>query len=105
MTQNCSFTIYKYPIDSMADIIAMPAGAKILSAIKQFNRIVVYALVDENNMEMEEFEFIRVITGGVSSGQYTLENYQFLDTLVFGNGSYIEHVFYRKIWKAVDKNE
>ncbi|MGG4105085.1 hypothetical protein AAXB25_14310 [Paenibacillus lautus] len=95
------YTVYKYPLDAMVETITMPSESKILSAIKQFNRVVVYALVNEGQMEMEEYEFLRVITGGISHGEWPLDNYTFLSTLVFNDGTYVEHVFYRKRGKIL----
>jgi hypothetical protein len=97
------YRVFKYTIDSQSEILQLPLYSIILTVEIQENKVVVYALIDllRHKVEKEQYEFIRVITGGSGTGKYPLEQYNYLNTLLFSNG-YVEHVFYRKIWKVVN---
>jgi hypothetical protein len=87
--------IFKYKLDDILDRqdVFIPAGAQILSACEQDDRVVVYALVyPESQVEKYEFKVI-------DTGQPIPDNmgtYRFLNTVKLRNGSVTVHVFVKK---------
>lgn len=90
-------TIYKYPIGKggRGDVLVLPAATDILSVESQGTNIVVYGLVDPDTKETERYDFIIFGTG--ESIDVDLSAYTFLDTVKLYDGSYMFHVFYRKL--------
>jgi hypothetical protein len=87
-------TIYKYHLISPMSNIKLPKGAKILSVINQLEKIIIYALVDPEELELEEFTFA-ILPTGTYPATYN-DNYIFLGTVSFNGGSLVFHVFYTK---------
>lgn len=77
--------IYKYDAEDKL----FPVGAKFLSAIIQYGRIVVYAAVDEN-AELEYRRIFSIGTGWEMEDNF-LDNVEFIGTVK--QDPYVWHVF------------
>lgn len=86
-------TIYKYTLGSSNTIIEIPSD-KILSCESQDNNIVVYALVDTDDLELRKYTFEVIGTGHAI--YFDLSIYTFLNTIKMKNDTLMLHVFYAK---------
>lgn len=85
--------IFKYPIEiTDAQVLVLPLGAKVLSAIAQGDDIVVYALV-EPTVEFKKNVEIR-IAGNGHDIMFDLQKFKFLNSISTWGGRLIWHVFY-----------
>ncbi len=85
--------VYKYVIKpGDRATIEMPKGAQILSVHDQGTDIFVWALVDPEERQMEEREFLIVATG---QDRDDIKNAKFIGTVLFAqfNFSLVFHVF------------
>ena len=82
--------IYKYILKHDVNLLALPYKSQILSVKNQHNKIVLYALVDPEEKEMQKRTFIVATTGGMEVDSGT---HQFIDTVMLANGAYVVHVF------------
>lgn len=57
--------IYKYILKHDVNLLALPYKSQILSVKNQGNRVVLYALVDPEEKEMHQREFVVATTGGM----------------------------------------
>lgn len=74
--------------------IDMPVGAQILSAINQGGKLVLYALVDVDKAKLSRL-FKVYMTGQEFRPD---NNIHFVDTVSFGGGEFIVHVFEINRW-------
>ena len=87
--------IYKYEIDiSDTQTLTLPKGAEILSVINQSESVCIYALVDTETTETEEYSLQCYGTGHTIRHD---DSYRFLGTVVMLSGRFVLHVFYKKI--------
>lgn len=94
--------IYKYLVlrpsqaeeDSvLIDHLSIPGGVRVLSAVNQAYTIVLYALVDEDQIENVAME-VDVQIVGTGHPADKVDNYQFLSTVALGAGdTFMCHVF------------
>ena len=85
--------IFKYPIEIVDEqILVLPLGARILSAIEQFDSIVIYALVDPM-VEFKKNIEIRVVDTG-RDVTFDLQKFKFLNSFSTYSGWDVWHVFY-----------
>lgn len=85
--------IFKYPIEVVdAQVLVLPLGAKVLSAIAQGDDLVVYALV-EPTVEFKKNIEIRIIGTGHDI-TFDLQKFKFLNSISTWGGRLIWHVFY-----------
>jgi hypothetical protein len=84
--------IFKYPVEiTDAQVLVLPLGARVLSAMEQNNGIVIYALV-EPTVEFKKNVEIR-IAGTGHDVAFDLQKFKFLST-VSTHGRFMWHVFY-----------
>lgn len=88
-----SRVIFKYPITEDNNKLKLTRPAEILSAIIQDGNIVIYALVDKDEIRGTIFDF-KILGTGHPANMITLSEYNFLSTLK--DGSYVWHIFYKK---------
>jgi hypothetical protein len=93
--------IFKYPIEvTDTQTIKLPAGSRILSVMNQYEKIVLYALVSDNEKDTKEVSIRIVGTGHVIDFFIpALEfggGYTFLGTVSLHDGRLMFHVFYKK---------
>lgn len=92
-------TIYKYQIaPKTANLLELPKGAKVLSVQEQHAGINVYALVDNEQEQMETFEVLVYGTGHRVTER--IEGYTFLGTVSMYGGDLVFHIFYQKVEEA-----
>ena len=89
-------TIYKYSvIVKGSEMLDFPKGSILLSVHNQNGALVIYALVDTSETELEAY-----IINTVETGQQIPEGFiigHFLGTVMFDSGKYVTHVFYNKL--------
>jgi len=90
-------TIFKYDLMEKQFKLTLPIGSEILSAINQYERIKVYALINELIVEKEEFIFHVFGTGNPAISNYKNEKLKFLNTVILEGGMLVFHVFYFKV--------
>lgn len=85
--------IFKYPVEITDEqLLILPLGAKVLSAIEQDDNIVVYALV-EPTVEFKKNVEIR-IAGTGHNITFDLQKFKFLSIVKTHGGRFVWHVFY-----------
>jgi len=85
--------IYKYPLEIVDhQFLVLPEGAEILSVAEQNDYIVLYALVDEKETELDEIP-IKII--GTGNPVENIEGYEFIGTVKIYGGKLVFHVFYQ----------
>lgn len=87
-------TIYKYILLPMFEDVEIPSNS-ILSCESQGNNIVVYAIVDTEDLKPQTYKFKVVGTG--HQIDFDVVEYTFLNTVKIENESIIFHVFYKSI--------
>jgi hypothetical protein len=86
--------VYKYTLQPEEEqVVEFPKNTIILSAINQFDKMVVYAMVDTEEQITEKCS-LRVYGTGHNMFEY-IGLYTFLNTVSLMNGSLVFHVFYR----------
>lgn len=89
-------TIFKYTLtNGGSNIIDLPKGFKLLSVVEQYNQVVFYGIVNVNEEETEQFEF--VVKGTGTPFDINEEDYIFLNTVKLFEGELMFHIFYRKL--------
>ena len=85
--------IFKYPIEIVDEqVLVLPLGARVLSAIAQGDDLVVYALV-EPTVEFKKNVEIRIVGTG-HDVTFDLQKFKFLNSISTWGGRLIWHVFY-----------
>lgn len=82
--------ILKYTLEVQDEQkVDLPIGAIILSAVSQFNNVVIYAQVDAK----ESLKLKRTIKVVATGQQFDEANLKFINTVVLHQGQLIFHVF------------
>lgn len=90
---NPELKIYKYVLEhSFRQTLTLPDHVKILSTIEQHGEVVIYCLVNPEEVPTAEYEIQVVQTGEACGDVY---NTTFLGTIQFANGI-VYHVFYKR---------
>lgn len=89
--------IYKYLLDKSFGIVSIPSR-HILSVIEQYDKIVVYALVDLTEPTQYDYEFVVVGTG--MEFPTNIQEHTFLGTVSLLKGTLILHVFYKYLGES-----
>jgi len=88
-------SIFKYTISiSPRELLVLPKGSTILSTENQRESLVIWALVDKSEEEDEEYAIHVVGTGAEIAPNFDLGT--FLGTVLFEQGTWVFHVFYKK---------
>lgn len=89
-------SIYKYTLDiAVSNIIELPLATNILSVESQGDNIVVYGLVDTEEIETADYDFRTYGTGHGTIDD--IKDYTFLGTVKMEDGNLMFHVFYKQI--------
>jgi hypothetical protein len=87
--------IYKYELDITDNqTIDIPSDT-ILSVMEQNSKVVVYALVDTENVLLTTYEFGMNGTGNPIN--FDVDSFTFLGTVKLYDGGLMFHVFYKKV--------
>lgn len=87
--------VYKYTLKATnAQEVTMPVGAVILSAEEQWGDVVIYALVDADEKQLEPR---KIYIRGTGHGIYVEEKLKFIGTVKFFGGQSMFHVFERVV--------
>ena len=87
--------IYKYELNGdTLQTILLPADSIVLSVVEQYEKIIVYAIVDVQQSDIEEIQFLLLDTGQAFNN--TLDGYTFLNTVKLSDGDVMVHVFVEK---------
>ena len=87
--------IYKYELSGdTPQTVLLPINSTILSVVEQNQRIVMYALVDVEQENTQEIQFLLLGTG--LNFDNTLDGYTFLNTVKLSDGAIMVHVFVEK---------
>lgn len=83
--------IFKYELKiEEFQTVKIPKGSVILSAVNQRERLQVYALVDDKEQVIEETRFLVLGTGHCAED---VDEFCFLQTVLFESGKFVIHVF------------
>ena len=92
-------TIYKYPIAHTDEqVLTLPSGSQIISVAKQYNNVVIYAMVNPTELLMDSYHVIILGTG--TPIEWKILDYKFLGTLAFSNGDLMFHYFVKLVSEA-----
>lgn len=87
-------SIWKYTLKaSTSQTIEIPIGSRILSAESQKDDIVIYALVNSEELSFESYEILTYGTG--HSILENIDNHNFLGTVKMHSDALVFHVFYK----------
>jgi len=90
--------IYKYELNGdTLQTILLPADSIVLSVVEQYEKIIVYAIVDVQQSDIEEIQFLLLDTG--QTFNYVFDDYTFLNTVKLSDGDVMAHVFVEK-WRG-----
>jgi len=90
--------IYKYELSGeKVQWVSLPVNSTVLSVVEQYQKIVMYAIVDAEQENTLEIEFLVLGTG--QNFDNTLDDYTFLNTVNLSGGSLMFHVFVEKGWE------
>lgn len=91
-----SAAVWKYRLRYPLTTVAMPAGAKLLHVgvqeVELFTTAVVWALVNPDETQMIERQFMLVPTGHPFYG----EGMDYVGTVLLDDGAFVLHVFERQ---------
>jgi len=83
--------------------VSLPISSTILSVVEQYQNIVMYVIVDVEQYNNREIEFLLLGTGQIFN--YVFDDYSFLDTVKLSGGSLMFHVFVEKMEMEIDIND
>ena len=84
--------IYKYELsEEKVQWVSLPVNSTVLSVVEQHQDIVMYAVVDVEQENTQEIQFLLLGTG--QDFDNTLDGYTFLNTVNLSGGSLMFHVF------------
>jgi len=90
--------IYKYELsEEKIQWVSLPLNSTVLSVVEQHEKIVMYAIVDSEQENTQEIEFLLLGTGQIFN--YVFDDYTFLNTVNLSGGSLMFHVFVEKGWE------
>lgn len=89
--------IYKYTLEVLdGQRLDIPTGSKLLSVAEQYEKIVLYALVDDARGGLDSFEIFIKGTGHPADD---ISDCEFLGTVKLARGKLMFHVFYKQVKK------
>ena len=89
--------IYKYELsEEKVQWVSLPLNSTILSVVEQYQKIVMYVIVDAEQENTQEIEFLLLGTGQIFDD--VIESYSFLNTVKLSDGNVMVHVFVEKGW-------
>jgi len=86
------YSIYKYELTPPRCIISIPKGAKILDFQIQHKSPCLWALIDTEQKENMDLEFVFICTGEEIPAHY-IDKTKYLKTFQLVDGSIIVHLF------------
>ena len=87
--------VYKYTLEILdVQRLDIPAGSKLLSVEEQYEKIVLYALVDNARGGLDSFE---IFIKGTGQPADNIDDCEFLGTVKLARGSLMFHVFYKQV--------
>ena len=87
--------IYKYKLSGeKVQWVSLPIGSTVLSVVEQNEKIVMYAVVDVEQENTQEIQFLLLGTGLNFDG--VLGSHSFLNTVKLSDGNVMVHVFAEK---------
>jgi hypothetical protein len=90
-------SVHKYPLPAEDHILlSLPINSKILSVINQNETIMLYVLVDLNEVENELYNIRITGTGHIMTDKES--EYQFIGTITLYYSKLVFHVFYKPAW-------
>ena len=93
--------IYKYELSGeKVQWVSLPVDSTVLSVVEQHQDIVMYVIVDVEQYNNREIEFLLLGTGQIFN--IWLEDYKFLNTVKLSDGNVMVHVFYKEGWNEDD---
>jgi len=96
--------IYKYELsEEKVQWVSLPLNSIILSVVEQYQKIVMYVIVDAEQENTQEIEFLLLGTGQIFN--IWLEDYKFLNTVKLSGGNVMVHVFVEKMEMEIDIND
>jgi len=91
--------IYKYELEIKDNqSLYLPFGARILSVCEQYNRIVLYAIIDKDEDKKQKYD-IKIFGTGHEIPLGLCKDYKFLGTVKLYDGKYMFHIFIIKLYK------
>ena len=88
--------IYKYTLELVdKQTIELPRKAEILSVLTQRDNVVLYALVDDGDVDPHDLEAIEIRIVGTGHAFVDRDEYVFLGTVMHYDGDLIWHIFRR----------
>jgi len=91
--------IYKYELsEEKVQWVSLPLNSTVLSVVEQYQKIVMYAIVDAEQENTLEIEFLVLGTG--QNFNFLFDGYGFLNTVKLSGGNLMLHVFYKEWWKS-----
>jgi len=89
--------IHKYELSgSRLQTVSLPINSTVLSVVEQHEKIVVYAIVDNEQQGKIQVQFLLLGTG--QDFDNLLDGYSFLNIVKLSGGSLMLHVFVEKGW-------
>ena len=89
--------IYKYELsEDKVQWVSLPLNSIILSVVEQYQKIVMYVIVDAEQENTQEIEFLLLGTGQIFN--YVFDDYTFLNTVNLSGGGLMFHVFVENWW-------
>ena len=86
--------IYKYPLRVMDEqYIPLPPSAQILTVDVQYGNLVLWALVDIDDPEMDSGRRLIYVIGTGNMIQDDIENMSYVNTVQMRDGNLVWHVF------------
>lgn len=87
--------IFKYELPVMeTQLLSLPKDSQVLSVENQRENLVLWASVDLRTKESERHV---ILIGTTGNPLPNLDNADFLGTVLFNNGSFVTHVFHKKV--------
>lgn len=83
-------TIHKYNVSPWQheQSVLMPKGAKIISVQEQYNNVVLWALVETENLHES-----RTIIVNTTGSEFHPESNKFIGTVQLNDGSFVSHIY------------
>ena len=87
--------IHKYELNGdILQTFSLPINSTILSVVEQYQKVVMYAVVDVEQENTQEIQFLLLGTGLNFDG--VLGSHSFLNTVKLSDGAIMVHVFVEK---------
>lgn len=83
--------VFKYTLEDHSGVLTVPVSSDVLSVKYQLGKIIAYVLVDPEDKETRQIEYVLAGTGYPITSDISSDNY--MTTLMLHNGSLVIHVF------------